>query len=66
MEKLEKRRLFVEPADLQRLLACCETTSYRVYQKIRKVFGIAKPKKLTVDHVCIYFGITEDQYHKGV
>lgn len=59
---MNTNQIFVYSNNIMMLEDCCETTSFRILKDIKQKFRIIAPNKLTVDHVCIYYGITLEQY----
>ncbi|MFA6276376.1 MAG: hypothetical protein WC622_06480 [Pedobacter sp.] len=59
---MKKKGIFSDATNIMWLLECKDTKSFREIKKIKRTFGIIDPKKVTVDHVCIYYGITKEQY----
>lgn len=51
--------------NIKLLKNCCETTSYRKLKEIKLAYGITGTKEVTVDHVCLFFGITLEQYRES-
>ncbi|NQX33005.1 hypothetical protein HQN85_14805 [Pedobacter boryungensis] len=60
-----QNEIFVHAKNIRQLKNCCETTSYRILSTIKQTYGITGTKKVTVDHVCHFFGITVAQYRES-
>jgi hypothetical protein len=60
-----KNEIFVCAKNIKRLKDCSETTSYRKLKEIKQAYGITGSKEVTVDHVCLFFGITIEQYRES-
>ncbi|MGY3053695.1 hypothetical protein ACVWYG_001896 [Pedobacter sp. UYEF25] len=56
------KQIFVRPSNFRLLLSCSKTTSFREMNLVNKAMGIVAPKRLTIEHVCIHYGITMVQY----
>ncbi|UKT65919.1 hypothetical protein [Pedobacter mucosus] len=56
---------FARPVNIRLLLSCSKTTSFRELKFVIKAMGIVAPKRLTIEHLCIHYGITMMQYLKS-
>jgi hypothetical protein len=50
--------------DVMAVLDCGKSKAYRTLDAIRQQYGITKPKVVTLDHFCIYIGITAQQFNE--
>jgi len=60
-----ENEIFVCAKNIMLLKKCCDTTGYRKLKEIKLAYGITGTKEVTVDHVCLFFGITIEQYRES-
>lgn len=54
-------RLFVNLKDISTLMECNTVTASRYKTKIAEKLGLEAHEKLTIDHICSYFKLTNEQ-----